>query len=97
MTGKSVRNLEETRGRIPSGTRINVTFLGNEDLQMRLAAARWHVCRPALLRDLGTVQAIPLTVGHYRRWCTELARYSFHTRELFPSMDEPLTDRELLG
>ncbi|MFE4967957.1 hypothetical protein [Streptomyces sp. NPDC056660] len=84
MTGKGVHNLEESRGLIPSGTRINVTFLGNEDPQMRLAAARWHVCRPALLRDLETVQAIPLTVGHYPRWCTELARYRFHTRELAP-------------
>ncbi|MER5519773.1 hypothetical protein [Streptomyces sp. NPDC002763] len=30
MTGKDVHNLEKTRGLIPSGTRINVTFLGNE-------------------------------------------------------------------
>lgn len=40
MTGKDVRRLEEARDTIPQGTRINVTFLGNEDLGMRVAAAR---------------------------------------------------------
>jgi formyltetrahydrofolate deformylase len=40
MTGKDIRKLEETRDTIPRGTRINVTFLHNEDLPMRLAAAK---------------------------------------------------------
>jgi methylenetetrahydrofolate reductase (NADPH) len=40
MTGKDVPGLEEARDRIPQGTRINITFLGNEDLPMRLDAAR---------------------------------------------------------
>ncbi|WP_159500477.1 methylenetetrahydrofolate reductase [Microbacterium sp. 18062] len=40
MTGKDVPGLEEARGVIPAGTKINVTFLGNEDLQMRVAAAK---------------------------------------------------------
>ncbi|MFD7811508.1 methylenetetrahydrofolate reductase [Streptomyces sp. NPDC059785] len=40
MTGKDVPKLEEAAGLIPPGTRVNVTFLGNEDLEMRLAAAR---------------------------------------------------------
>ncbi|WP_457519322.1 methylenetetrahydrofolate reductase [Streptomyces sp. TE33382] len=40
MTGKDVPKLEESGGLIPQGTRINVTFLGNENLQMRLDAAR---------------------------------------------------------
>ncbi|MFJ9819183.1 methylenetetrahydrofolate reductase [Streptomyces sp. NPDC101151] len=40
MTGKDVPKLEEAHATIPRGTRINVTFLGNEDLGMRLAAAR---------------------------------------------------------
>lgn len=40
MTGKDVPKLEEARDTIPPGTRINVTFLGNEDLRMRLDAAR---------------------------------------------------------
>ncbi|MFD7428048.1 methylenetetrahydrofolate reductase [Streptomyces sp. NPDC059818] len=40
MTGKDVPRLEEARDRIPAGTRINITFLGNEDLDTRLAAAR---------------------------------------------------------
>jgi hypothetical protein len=39
MTGKDVRNLEAARSTIPPGTRVNVAFLGNEDLDMRLAAA----------------------------------------------------------
>ncbi|MET7568299.1 methylenetetrahydrofolate reductase [Streptomyces sp. NPDC005492] len=40
MTGKDVAGLEEAAATIPQGTRINVTFLGNENLAMRLAAAR---------------------------------------------------------
>ena len=40
MTGKDVPKLAESRDTIPPGTRINVTFLENEDLGMRLAAAR---------------------------------------------------------
>ncbi|AEM85597.1 methylenetetrahydrofolate reductase [Streptomyces violaceusniger] len=40
MTGKDVPELEEARDTIPQGTRINITFLGNEDLRMRLDAAR---------------------------------------------------------
>ncbi|NKX52979.1 methylenetetrahydrofolate reductase [Arthrobacter mobilis] len=39
MTGKDVPALEEAAPVIPPGTRINVTFLGNEDLRMRVAAA----------------------------------------------------------
>jgi len=40
MTGKDVPGLEEARDVIPAGTKINVTFLGNEDLDMRVAAAK---------------------------------------------------------
>ena len=40
MTGKDVGELAEARDSIPEGTRINVTFLGNEDLPRRLAAAK---------------------------------------------------------
>lgn len=40
MTGKDVPSLLEARPLIPLGTRINVTFLGNEDLEMRVAAAK---------------------------------------------------------
>ncbi|WP_406432494.1 methylenetetrahydrofolate reductase [Streptomyces sp. NBC_00631] len=40
MTGKDVSKLEEASSLIPQGTRINVTFLGNENLRMRLDAAR---------------------------------------------------------
>ncbi|MFE7425753.1 methylenetetrahydrofolate reductase [Streptomyces sp. NPDC057545] len=40
MTGKDIPDLEEAAGLIPQGTRINVTFLGNENLRMRLEAAR---------------------------------------------------------
>lgn len=40
MTGKDVEALREAAPFIPRGTRINVTFLGNEDLQMRVTAAK---------------------------------------------------------
>ena len=40
MTGKDVPGLEEARSSIPQGTKINVTFLGNEDLDMRVTAAK---------------------------------------------------------
>ncbi|UNK46255.1 methylenetetrahydrofolate reductase [Arthrobacter sulfonylureivorans] len=39
MTGKDVPALEDAAGTIPPGTLINVTFLGNEDLPMRVSAA----------------------------------------------------------
>ena len=48
MTGKDVPGLEEARHAIPAGTKINVTFLGNEDLEMRVAAAK-------AVKDLGFV------------------------------------------
>ncbi len=48
MTGKDVPGLEEARHAIPAGTKINVTFLGNEDLDMRVTAAK-------AVRDLGFV------------------------------------------
>lgn len=40
MTGKDVTALDEAAAVIPPGTRINVTFLGNEDLGMRVSAAK---------------------------------------------------------
>ena len=40
MTGKDVPALEDAQGSIPPGTRINVTYLGNEDLDMRVSASR---------------------------------------------------------
>lgn len=39
MTGKDIPALESAAAAIPPGTPINVTFLGNEDLEMRVAAA----------------------------------------------------------
>jgi methylenetetrahydrofolate reductase (NADPH) len=39
MTGKDVAKLEAAAGAIPPGTRINVTFLENEDLPVRVTAA----------------------------------------------------------
>lgn len=48
MTGKDIPALNEAKDQIPPGTRINVTFLGNEDLEMRVAAAK-------AVRDLGFV------------------------------------------
>ncbi len=46
MTGKDVPGLMEAKDTIPAGTKINVTFLGNEDLEMRVSAAK-------AVRDLG--------------------------------------------
>ncbi|MEQ6899219.1 methylenetetrahydrofolate reductase [Microbacterium sp. KR10-403] len=40
MTGKDVDDLQAAVPVLPSGTRVNVTFLGNEDLAMRTTAAR---------------------------------------------------------
>lgn len=40
MTGKDVPGLLEAAPLLPPGTRMNVTFLGNEDLEMRLAASK---------------------------------------------------------
>jgi methylenetetrahydrofolate reductase (NADPH) len=48
MTGKDVEKLHDARASIPAGTRVNVTYLGNEDLEMRLGAAR-------AVRELGFV------------------------------------------
>jgi methylenetetrahydrofolate reductase (NADPH) len=48
MTGKDVPGLMEAKGSIPAGTKINVTFLGNEDLEMRVSAAK-------AVRELGFV------------------------------------------
>jgi methylenetetrahydrofolate reductase (NADPH) len=40
MTGKDVPGLLEAAPLLPKGTRVNVTFLGNEDLSMRLIASK---------------------------------------------------------
>ncbi|MGN6445250.1 methylenetetrahydrofolate reductase [Amnibacterium sp.] len=40
MTGKDVQAPAEARPWIPDGTRVNITFLGNEDLDLRLGAVR---------------------------------------------------------
>lgn len=40
MTGKDVPALEEAQSSIPADTLINVTYLGNEDLDMRVNASR---------------------------------------------------------
>ena len=48
MTGKDVPGLMEAKDSIPAGTKVNVTFLGNEDLEMRVAAAK-------AVRELGFV------------------------------------------
>ena len=48
MTGKDVPGLNEARIAIPAGTKVNVTFLGNENLTMRVDAAK-------TVKDLGFV------------------------------------------
>lgn len=39
MTGKEAPDVPEAQPYLPSGTRVNVTFLGNEDLALRTTAA----------------------------------------------------------
>src|SRR5699024_11020493 len=48
MTGKDVDAVREAAPLLPQGTRINVTFLGNEDLEMRVTAAK-------AVKDLGFI------------------------------------------
>lgn len=48
MTGKDVPGLREAKDSIPAGTKVNVTFLGNEDLEMRVDAAK-------AVRELGFI------------------------------------------
>src|SRR5690625_294255 len=48
MTGKDVEAMREAAPSIAPGTRVNVTFLGNEDLEMRVTAAK-------AVKDLGFV------------------------------------------
>lgn len=48
MTGKDVPGLREAAHAIPQGTKINVTFLGNEDLEMRVSASK-------AVRELGFI------------------------------------------
>ncbi len=48
MTGKDVPGLIEAKDSIPAGTKINVTFLGNEDLEMRVTASK-------AVRDMGFI------------------------------------------
>ena len=48
MTGKDVPGLTEAKDSIPAGTKINVTFLGNEDLEMRVTASK-------AVRDMGFI------------------------------------------
>ncbi|MFF2486200.1 methylenetetrahydrofolate reductase [Microbacterium sp. NPDC058062] len=60
MTGKDIPGLTDAKDSIPAGTRINVTFLGNEDLEMRVAAA-------AAVREMGF---IPVPHISARRLCS---------------------------
>jgi methylenetetrahydrofolate reductase (NADPH) len=48
MTGKYVPELEQARRLLPSGTRVTVTFLAGEDLELRVSAAK-------AVKDLGFV------------------------------------------
>jgi len=59
MTGKDIAGLEEAQSTIPQGTKINVTFLGNEDLEMRVAAAK-------AVKELGFVPVPHLSARRLR-------------------------------
>lgn len=70
MTGKDVPGLLEAKDTIPAGTKVNVTFLGNEDLEMRVSAAK-------AVRDLGF---IPVPHISARRLASEAQLKEFLTR-----------------
>lgn len=55
MTGKDVEALRGAQGILPPGTRVNVTYLGNEDLPLRLGAAA--AVREAGLRPVPHISA----------------------------------------
>ncbi|MFF5757535.1 methylenetetrahydrofolate reductase [Streptomyces longwoodensis] len=59
MTGKDVAALEAARPAIPVGTRVNVTFLGTEDTELRLTAVR-------AVRRLGLVPVPHLSARRLR-------------------------------
>ena len=59
MTGKDVPSLLAAAPAIAPGTRINVTFLGNEDLSMRVAAA-------AAVKDAGFVPVAHISARRIR-------------------------------
>lgn len=40
ISGKDLQSLAEARTMIPPGTRVNITFIGNEDMELRIEAAR---------------------------------------------------------
>ncbi|WP_078662417.1 P-loop NTPase fold protein [Streptomyces bicolor] len=71
------------------GDGLPLTALLEDDAAGHPAYERLAQALPAVLRKLEAEQAIPLAVGHYRRWCGDLARYSFHTRNLAPAPDAP--------
>src|SRR5690606_41697267 len=62
MTGKDVPGLQEAAHAIPQGTKINVTFLGNEDLPMRVAASKG-------VRELGFVPVPHISARRLRSEC----------------------------
>lgn len=59
MTGKDVPHLLDARGSIPQGTRINVTYLENEDMEVRTEAAR-------IVRESGFVPVPHLSARRLR-------------------------------
>lgn len=67
MTGKDVEALAEAGSEIPAGTRINLTFLGNEDLELRVTAARAIVDRGDL--------PVPHLSARRLRSASELSEY----------------------
>ncbi|MEW2165329.1 methylenetetrahydrofolate reductase [Streptomyces sp. NPDC007084] len=67
ITGKDIPALQEAQPFLPAGTRVNITFLGNEDLRMRTAAA-------AAVRRAGLVPVPHLSA---RRLASESALTEF--------------------
>jgi methylenetetrahydrofolate reductase (NADPH) len=67
ITGKDSGSLLEAGALIPAGTRVNVTYLAQEDLQLRVAAAR-------AVRELGLV-AVPHVSARRLRSRAELDQF----------------------
>ncbi|MFF5289221.1 methylenetetrahydrofolate reductase [Paractinoplanes globisporus] len=85
MTGKDIDELTAARHVIPGGTRINVTFLGNEDLPMRVAAAN-------AVRDAGLVP-VPHVSARRLRSHEDLAEFlsALNTDRVFAVGGDPAT------
>lgn len=88
MTGKDQQSLAEAAGVIPAGTRVNVTFLGNEDAALRVAAAA--AVRAAGLEPVPHISARRLVSGDELDGFLELLVRQAHVTEVFAVGGDPV-------